>query len=224
MTHGAVDSGVVRWSPGAHRCGLLNGPGVGTSVEAGPRTGGWGDHPSLAVPRRMIVHAIEENRGEPPPHARSRRDILSAERGGDRPEDAQPRLGVVGGISISRRRESFSRIRPMHGGRAWIKAIDVVVATDCEGSCSRREAAAIDGRGPLPRPARTGFIETNVFTGTRSNAALVEASNGSPVCGMVGKFAKIAQGHFQTHVAGNTVTCASSPGRGGMWRTIRDRS
>jgi len=58
---------------------LLNGPGVGTVTKPGLGTGGWGTihHRGATAHDRTRDRG---DRGEPHPHARSRRDILSAER------------------------------------------------------------------------------------------------------------------------------------------------
>jgi len=73
----------------------------------------------------------------------------------------------------------------------------------CTGS--RSEKYAMRHFGHLPPLA---FVEMGIFTGDALRACVRAGVRRVAVCGMVGKFAKLAQGHMQTHVAGNQVDTA----------------
>jgi cobalt-precorrin-5B (C1)-methyltransferase len=56
-----------------------------------------------------------------------------------------------------------------------------------------------------PALEETAFVEMGIFTGAALRACVRNRIPWAAVTGMVGKFAKLAQGHMQTHVAGNQV-------------------
>lgn len=120
-----------------------------------------------------------------------------------------PRLGIVGGISIL---GTTGKVFPYSTG-AWrasvVQAVQMaahnrvprlVLATG-----GRSERAAMDLFPQLPALA---FVELSTFTG---DALLTCAANGVrnvTLVGMIGKLIKTAQGHMQTHGTRNQVDVA----------------
>jgi cobalt-precorrin-5B (C1)-methyltransferase len=63
-------------------------------------------------------------------------------------------------------------------------------------------------RRMYPELPEVAFVEMGEFTGVALDHCRAAGIGRASLAGMVGKFAKIAQGHFQTHVAGNRVDMA----------------
>ena len=115
------------------------------------------------------------------------------------------RLGILGGISIL----GTTGIVQPYSTASWrasvLQAIDVAAANGVSeivlstGGRSERFAAKIVD---LPEIA---FVEMGEFTGQALKQAVKRHLKKVYLAGMVGKFSKIAQGHFMTHVAGNQV-------------------
>lgn len=204
VTHGALVCARVRWAdtPGLH---LDGGYGVGrvTLPGLGLPVGGPAINP---VPRAQITANVERAAGE-----------LIDERGlqvmievPEGPELAKrtlnPKLGIVGGISIL----GTSGIVKPYSTSAWRAAVvqavemaasqhvDKVVLT----TGSRTEKYAMKIFPELPEVA---FAELSVFTGAGLDAALRYGVRSVVFASMIGKLAKTAQGYFTTHVAGNEV-------------------
>lgn len=115
------------------------------------------------------------------------------------------RLGIIGGISIL---GTTGIVHPWSTA-AWRasveQAVDVAVANGqshivlTTGGRSEKFAMALLG---LPEVA---YVEMGIFTGHALKRCVARGVRRVTLGGMVGKYAKLAQGHFQTHVAGNQV-------------------
>ena len=57
----------------------------------------------------------------------------------------------------------------------------------------------------LPDLPELAFVEMGEFTGAALKRCVERDCHAVTLAGMVGKFSKLAQGHFMTHVAGNQV-------------------
>ncbi len=203
VTHGAEIVAEVRWhdTPGLQ---LRGGVGVGivTRPGLGLEVGGPAINP---VPRQMITEAVSEVAGR----LIEERGLLveiSVPRGAELARKTMnARLGIIGGISIL---GTTGIVQPWSTA-AWRasveQAIDVAVANGqrhlvlTTGGRSEKFAMAIL---PLPEIA---FVEMGIFTGAALRRCVAREVEQVTLGGMVGKFAKLAQGHFQTHVAGNQV-------------------
>jgi cobalt-precorrin-5B (C1)-methyltransferase len=116
-----------------------------------------------------------------------------------------PRLGIVGGISIL----GTTGIVQAMSTAAWrasvLQAIDVAVANGIDHliltTGERTEEFAMR-RFPLPEMA---FVEMGIFTGDCLRRAARKGIPRVTICGMIGKLAKVAAGQLQTHVAGGGV-------------------
>ena len=115
------------------------------------------------------------------------------------------RLGIIGGISIL---GTTGIVHPWSTA-AWRasveEAIDVAAANE-----QRHIVLTTGGRSEkfamrllsLPEVA---FVEMGIFTGRALQRCVARGAERATLAGMIGKFSKLAQGHFQTHVAGNQV-------------------
>lgn len=203
VTHGAEIQATVWWDgqPGIR---LRGGAGVGvvTRPGLGLEVGGPAINP---VPRRMILEAVAD---------------VAAERlaaGGLAVEIAVPggaeiakktlngRLGIIGGISIL---GTTGIVKPWSTAswRASVEqAIDVAVANG-----QRHVVLTTGGRSEkfamrILSLDEIAFVEMGIFTGHALKRCLQRGVERVTLAGMIGKYAKLAQGHFQTHVAGNQV-------------------
>lgn len=223
VTHGAEIRAEVRWlnEPGIR---LLGGEGVGvvTRPGLGLEVGGPAINP---VPRRMITEAVTEVAG-PLLGERGLAVEISVPRGAELARRTlNPRLGILGGISIL---GTTGIVQPWSTA-AWRasveQAIDVAAANGqrhvvlTTGGRSEKFAMALL---PLPELA---FVEMGIFTGVALRRCIARGIERATLGGMVGKFAKLAQGHFQTHVAGNQVDppfLAELAGRAGASSAVQE--
>lgn len=203
VTHGAEICATVRWTgePGIH---LRGGKGVGTVTRPGLglEIGGPAINP---VPRRMILEAVADAASE----ALADRGLeveISVPLGEELAKRTlNGRLGIIGGISIL---GTTGIVQPWSTA-AWRasveQAIDVAAANGqrhvvlTTGGRSEKFAMALL---PLPEVA---FVEMGIFTGRALRRCASRGVQRVSLAGMIGKFSKLAQGHFQTHVAGNQV-------------------
>ncbi|MPZ15778.1 MAG: cobalt-precorrin-5B (C(1))-methyltransferase [Chloroflexi bacterium] len=203
VTHGAEIRATVSWDehPGVH---LKGGQGVGVVTRAGLglEIGGPAINP---VPRHMILEAVQEAAAS----VLDRHGLLvevSVPQGEELAKKTlNGRLGIVGGISIL---GTTGIVRPWSTAswRASVEqAIDVAAANGqrhvvlTTGGRSEKFAMALLS---LPELA---FVEMGIFTGRALRRCVARGVRRVSLAGMVGKFSKLAQGHFQTHVAGNQV-------------------
>ena len=204
VTHGAHLVATVRWG-GAAGLRLRGGEGVGvvTRPGLGLEVGGPAINPT---PRRMITEHLEALCGD---LLRTRGMEVEISIPGGRElalKTLNGRLGIVGGLSIL---GTKGIVRP-YSTSSWrasvIQAVQVAAANGC-----KDVALTTGGRSEKfvmklhPEWDPVAFVEMGIFTGDALRACVRERLRFAIVAGMVGKFAKLAQGHMQTHVAGNQV-------------------
>jgi cobalt-precorrin-5B (C1)-methyltransferase len=204
VTHGAeICARVTRLAePGI---ALTGGNGVGTVTRPGLglEIGGPAINP---VPRRMIVEAVTAAAAAAG-YAGGLRVEISVPRGEELAKQTlNGRLGIVGGISIL---GTTGIVKPWSTA-AWrasvLQGIDVAAANGVThvvlSTGGRSEKYAMAHHPELPELA---FVEMGEFTGAALKRAAARGMTRATVAGMIGKFAKLAQGHMMTHVAGNQV-------------------
>ena len=201
VTHGAEV--VVRvWRRPAPGLDLRGGEGVGTVTRPGLglEVGGPAINP---VPQRMLAEVARELVPALDPGVVIETSIPGGEELAQR--TLNPRLGIVGGLSIL---GTTGIVRPFSTA-AWRasvgQAVDVAAANGIDtvvlstGGRSERYAQE------LLRLPEMAYVEMGEFTGYALQRAHRNGMKRAVVVGMVGKFAKMAQGHLMTHVAGNQV-------------------
>jgi cobalt-precorrin-5B (C1)-methyltransferase len=207
VTHGAEVFAAVRRvdEPGIH---IRGGPGVGTVTRRGLELP-VGSPAINPVPQRMIREAVAAvlGGGRPDPGVEVTISVPGGEELARR--TFNPRLGIVGGISIL---GTTGIVRAMSTA-AWrasvLQAIDVAAANGIDhvvlstGGRTERYAQAL-----YPGLPEMAFVEMGIFTGDSLKRAAERGVPRASVCAMIGKLSKIAAGKMQTHVAGNQVDCA----------------
>ncbi|MEM7344480.1 MAG: cobalt-precorrin-5B (C(1))-methyltransferase [Chloroflexota bacterium] len=116
------------------------------------------------------------------------------------------RLGIIGGISIL---GTTGKVFP-YSTAAWrasvIQAVEVAAQNDTKkvvlATGGRSEKFAMKFFPDLPEVA---FVELSVFTGDALKTCAGHGVQTAIFVGMMGKMIKTAQGHMNTHVAGNQV-------------------
>jgi cobalt-precorrin-5B (C1)-methyltransferase len=223
-THGAEIISTVSWR-GAPGLELAGGSGVGvvTRPGLGLEVGGPAINP---VPRRMITEHVSAEAGESL-HTRGLRVEISVPNGEEiAKKTLNGRLGILGGISIL---GTTGIVRPWSTA-AWrasvLQAIDVAAANG-----QRQIVLSTGGRSEsysmrrLPELPELAFVEMGEFTGAALKRCVERGCSRVTLAGMVGKFSKLAQGHFMTHVAGNQVDLgflASVAGAAGASSAVQD--
>jgi cobalt-precorrin-5B (C1)-methyltransferase len=196
VTHGAHLTARVdlQAEPGVR---LEGGEGVGTVTRPGLglEVGGPAINP---VPRRQIRAAV----GEVIDLATRGARVVISVPGGERMarKTTNPRLGIVGGISIL---GTTGIVRPFSTA-AWRasveQAIDVIAALDLDmvvlSTGGRTEQAAM---GLYPDLDEVCFVEVGDFTGHALRRAVARGLGRCAFVGMAGKLAKLGAGVMMTH-------------------------
>ncbi len=203
-THGAEIRATV-WrtpEPGIH---LRGGVGVGrvTRPGLGLEVGGPAINP---VPRVQIRRAVAEAAGGEPASWGLVVEI-SVPRGEEiAKRTLNARLGILGGISILGTTGIVYPYSTAAYRASVVQGVDVAVANGCRtvvlSTGGKSEEFAQRLHPELPEMA---FVEMGEFTGVALDRCREAGVTTAILSGMIGKFSKIAQGHFQTHVAGNQV-------------------
>ena len=207
VTHGAeIVVGVWRLPDGYQGLEIAGGPGVGTVTR--PGTGIAVGEPAVTrVPRRMMAEAVGEGLAACGwPTDTGVRARISVPGGVEIAEQTtNARLGVLGGISIL---GSTGIVQPFSTA-AWRAsvhlAIDVAATNGLEHlalSTGTRSEEYTRRRLDLPDMA---YVEAGIFSGPAMKRCVSKGIKRVSHVGMVGKFSKMAMGHFVTHVAGNRV-------------------
>ncbi len=195
-THGAHLTARVSWceEPGidldrGEGVGVVTKPGLGLVV-GGPAIND--------VPRRMILYSVEEVLD---PGERGLRVVISVPGGEEMAEKTtNPRLGIVGGISIL---GITGIVRPFSTA-AWRasvgQAINVMGAQSHDtlvlstGGLTEKAAMRL-----LPGLEEVCFVEVGDFTGYAVKGAVKNGLERVFFVGMVGKLTKLAAGVMMTH-------------------------
>src|ERR687886_706577 len=196
VTHGAHLTARVSWreEPGieldrGEGVGIVTKPGLGLPV-GGPAIND--------VPRRMISYSVEEILN---PEERGVRVVISVPGGEKMAEKTtNPRLGIVGGISIL---GTTGIVRPFSTAswRASVgQAVNVMGAQGNDtlvlstGGLTEKAAVRL-----LPNLEEACFVEVGDFTGYALKQAVRNGLARVFFVGMVGKLTKLAAGVMMTH-------------------------
>jgi cobalt-precorrin-5B (C1)-methyltransferase len=196
VTHGAHMTARVSWreEPGielrrGEGVGVVTRPGLGLTV-GGPAIND--------VPRRMISYSVEEVLD---PEERGVCVVISVPGGEEMAEKTtNPRLGIVGGISIL---GTTGIVRPFSTA-AWRASVGQAINVMGEvghdtlvlstGGLTEKAAMRL-----LPDLEEVCFIEVGDFTGHALKGAVKNGLKRVFFVGMVGKLAKLAAGIMMTH-------------------------
>jgi cobalt-precorrin-5B (C1)-methyltransferase len=208
VTHGAEIFAAVRLvaEPGVH---IKGGEGVGVVTRPGLELP-VGSPAINPVPQQMIRQAVEEALAMAGCPAKQGIEVtISVPRGEELARRTfNPRLGIVGGISILGT-TGIVKAKSTAAWRASVQqAIDVAAANGVThivlSTGGRTEKFA---RMIYPELPEMAFVEMGIFTGACLHRAAERGVLRVSLCCMIGKLSKIAAGKLQTHVAGNQVDC-----------------
>ena len=206
-THGAEICATVSLDPDTGSgVRITGGPGVGTVTR--PGTGIEVGEPAVTrVPRRMIIESVTEAAtAHGLPDGTGIIVEISVPGGEEIAEKTtNSRLGILGGISIL---GSTGVVQPFSTA-AWRAsanlAVDVAATNNLSHlvlSTGTQSEAFTKQILDLPDMA---YIEAGIFSGASMKRCVLRNVKRATHAGMVGKFSKMAVGHFVTHVAGNRV-------------------
>lgn len=200
VTDGAEIRAAVEWT-GGPGVTLAGGEGVGVVTKPGLQVP-VGEPAINPGPRRMITRAVEEEAGGAL-EGRGLKVTISVP-GGEKiaGETLNPRLGIIGGISIL---GTTGIVTPfsLSAYRASIYVeLKVAAANDAPravlstGSRSEEYTMALHPEWP-----ELGFVQVGDHLGYSLRQARRLGFREVVIAGMVGKISKLAQGRMQTHVS-----------------------
>ena len=205
-THGAEICVTVSRDHDGKGLKITGGPGVGTVTR--PGTGIEVGEPAVTrVPRRMMAESVSEAAQSAGLDAETGFVGQVSVTGGEEiaKQTTNARLGVLGGISIL---GSTGVVQPFSTA-AWRAsvhlAVDVAAANGLPHvvlSTGTRSEEYSRAHLDLPDMA---YIEAGIFSGPSLKRCAMRNIGRATHVGMIGKFSKMAMGHFVTHVAGNQV-------------------
>ena len=204
VTHGAEICARVEWTDEDGTIRVEGGPGVGvvTKPGLGLEIGAAAINP---VPRRMIIAAVRDALES----ARVRHgvrvviDVPAGQRLAKR--TLNPRLGIVGGISILGTTGIVTPFSTSAYKACISQAIDVAHANGYDhlvlttGGRSERFAARYVDIPPV------AFVQMGDFAGFALTQCARKGMKRVTICAMIGKMSKLAAGHLQTHVGNSRV-------------------
>ncbi|MGQ9548862.1 MAG: cobalt-precorrin-5B (C(1))-methyltransferase [Roseiflexus sp.] len=211
VTHGALICAQVRLVPGT---GIIIDGGVGVGRVSLPGLGLPVGGPAInPVPRQQIIDNVRDAVREFAPDSddfleRNGLEVVISVPDGERlaQKTLNPRLGIIGGISIL---GTTGKVFP-YSTASWrasvIQAVEMAARNHvskvvlCTGGRSEKFAMRL-----FPDLPELAFVELSVFTGDALKTCVACGVEEAVFVGMIGKMVKTAQGHMQTHVAGNQV-------------------
>jgi cobalt-precorrin-5B (C1)-methyltransferase len=158
------------------------------------------------VPRQMITQAVQEIAGEA--LARQGVNVVISVPAGEElaKKTLNPRLGIIGGISILGTTGIVVPYSTSAYRAAIAQALDVAVANECEhvvlttGGRTERFAQQM-----LPHLAEEAFVQIGEFLGFALKECQRRNISKVTFCGMIGKFSKVAAGASCLHVKNSQV-------------------
>ena len=205
-THGAEICVTMSREPESQGLRITGGPGVGTVTR--PGTGIEVGEPAVTrVPRRMMAEAVSDaaqSSGlEPDAGFVAEVSVTDGEKIAEKTTNS--RLGVLGGISIL---GSTGVVQPFSTA-AWRAsvhlAVDVAAANGLPHVVLSTGTRSEEYSRQLLDLPDMAYIEAGIFSGPSLKRCVMRKIGRATHVGMVGKFSKMAMGHFVTHVAGNQV-------------------
>ena len=217
-THGAEICATVSVGPATEDGVTIRG-GVGVGTVTFPGTGIPVGQPAVTrVPRRMIIEStlgaakacgLESGKG-----IIVELSVPTGEEVALKTTNA--RLGVLGGISIL---GSTGVVQP-YSTAAWRASVNLAIDVAATNNLSHMVLATglqseAFTRHHLDLPD-LAYVGVGIFSGAALKRCVSRGIKRATHVGMVGKFSKMAEGYFVTHVAGNKVDTAFLAGLAGQ--------
>jgi len=200
VTHGAEIQATVEWTDGSGLV-LTNGPGVGRVTKPGLPVE-VGEPAINPVPRRMITRAVLAE-AETALDRRGLRVTITVPNGEELArETLNPRLGIIGGISIL---GTSGIVRPFSRS-AYRGSIYVELKVAAHNHVSRAVLTTGHRSEQYTQERHPDWPELGfVQVGDHMDYALKQARRLGfaqvVIAGMIGKISKLAQGRMQTHIS-----------------------
>ena len=207
VTHGAEICATVSLSDSSDGDVIIEGgPGVGTVTR--PGTGIPVGDPSITrVPHRMITRSVLEAAQSVLGESDQGFIVEISVPGGEEiaKQTDNPRLGIVGGISIL---GTTGVVQPFSTA-AWRASVNVSIgvaaANDIDQMVITTGTQSENFAKRYFDLPDMSYVNVGIFTGPSLKRCVQRGIPRATLVGMVGKFSKIAMGNFVTHVAGNKV-------------------
>ena len=206
-THGAEICATISLGPASEEGVIIKG-GIGVGTVTFPGTGIPVGEPAVTrVPRRMIIESALEAAKE---HGLGSGKGIIVEISVPTGEEValkttNARLGVIGGISIL---GSTGVVQP-YSTAAWRASVNLAI--DVAGTNNLDHMVLATGlqseaftKNHLDLPDMA-YVGVGIFSGAALKRCVARGIARATHVGMVGKFSKMAEGYFVTHVAGNKV-------------------
>jgi cobalt-precorrin-5B (C1)-methyltransferase len=225
VTHGAEIQATVEWQAGPGIV-LANGPGVGLVTKPGLPVE-VGEPAINPVPRRMITQAVTAEAG--PALANRGLKVTISVPGGEElaRETLNPRLGIVGGISIL---GTTGIVKP-YSQSSYRASIYVELKVAAHNHVPRA-VLTTGNRSEEYTMARhpdwpeLGFVQVGDYMDYALKQARRLGFEQVVIAGMIGKISKQAQGRLQTHISEGGVDfefLAEAAGQLGADETLQSR-
>ncbi len=225
-THGAEICATVWFESSAtSEEGVTIKGGVGVGTVTFPGTGIPVGEPAVTrVPRRMIIEAaLEAARSHGLESGKEIVVELSVPTGEEVAlKTTNARLGVIGGISIL---GSTGVVQP-YSTAAWRASVNLAI--DVAGTNHIEHMVLATGlqseaftKNHLDLPD-IAYVGVGIFSGAALKRCVSRGIKRATHVGMIGKFSKMAEGYFVTHVAGNKVDTTFLAGLAGQCGASKD--
>ncbi|MEM0030181.1 MAG: cobalt-precorrin-5B (C(1))-methyltransferase, partial [Candidatus Nitrosocaldus sp.] len=206
VTHGAEIVARVEWLDGEpERIEVTGGKGVGIVTKPGLGLE-IGKHAINPTPMRMITNAVREVASE---HLKSKgvKVTISVPRGEELAKQTDnPRLGIVGGISILGTTGIVVPYSTASFAASIRQCIDVAVAMHDDTIVLTTGGRSEDfAKRIMPNLPEHCFVQMGDFVAYSVRQAAMKGIRHIVVAGFIGKLSKVAKGVKQTHVKGSHV-------------------
>ncbi|MFN4337032.1 MAG: cobalt-precorrin-5B (C(1))-methyltransferase [Candidatus Nitrosocaldus sp.] len=205
VTHGAEIVARVEWLDKPEMIEVTGGKGVGIVTKPGLGLE-IGKHAINPTPMRMITNAVREVASE---HLKSKgvKVTISVPRGEELAKQTDnPRLGIVGGISILGTTGIVVPYSTASFAASIRQCIDVAVAMGNDTIVLTTGGRSEDfAKQIMPNLPEHCFVQMGDFVAYSVRQAAVKGIRHIVVAGFIGKLSKAAKGVKQTHVKGSHV-------------------
>ena len=204
VTHGAEIIVDLELTPKTNSIEIDGGDGVGrvTKPGIGLEIGQAAINPT---PRKMIIENLTEV-GKGVLEKNGVRIVISVPKGKELgPKTDNPRIGIVGGISILGTSGIVIPYSTASFAAAIRQQLDVTLSMGDSAVVLTTGGRSEDFARKIFDLPDHSFVQFGDFSGYTISQCAKKGMNESHVCGFIGKFAKMATGVKQTHVKGSKV-------------------
>ena len=204
VTHGAEIIVDLELTPKTNSIEIDGGDGVGRVTKPGIGLD-IGQAAINPTPRKMIIENLTEV-GKEVLEKNGVRVVISVPKGKELgPKTDNPRIGIVGGISILGTSGIVIPYSTASFAAAIRQQLDVMLSMGDSAVVLTTGGRSEDFARKIFDLPDHSFVQFGDFSGYTISQCAKKGMNESHVCGFIGKFAKMATGVKQTHVKGSKV-------------------